>query len=178
MHTPWDESQTIEKLEEGVLLVTTAGHGGLMVTERYAVKHLSPAARKRGMRFGNYYCYEEDCDCAIALYELPHLWSKLSATEEDLLKSLSYWKAEYLLERGITPLPEQYKYYQRMKTEEKMRAEQNPDLITAVFGEGDTNRKDVCRVVTADGKSHFVTRESYQPDQKELSLLSKCKKIE
>ena len=50
-------------------MVSTASHGGTMVALDMAAI-LSPAARKCGLKMGDYLCFEEDCDEPVALREL------------------------------------------------------------------------------------------------------------
>ena len=75
METPWGKSQTDECLGVGLHWVTTASHGGLMITKARAEKQLSPNARQFAGRYGSYLCFEEDCAYAIAFYEQP-LWKR------------------------------------------------------------------------------------------------------
>ena len=56
--TPWGTAQTVDRLADGIVSVTTAGHGGV---------HLSPA-RLREMRESERTrdgWYEEDCEAAF-----------------------------------------------------------------------------------------------------------------
>ena len=58
MHTPWGYSQDIEELAEGVLRVSTAGHGGLQLSrERWDA---IPAAVRDAMLTPTF--AEEDCE--------------------------------------------------------------------------------------------------------------------
>ena len=58
MHTPWGPPQDIEELAEGVLRVSTAGHGGLVLTrERW---NELPAAVRDTMMNATF--AEEDCE--------------------------------------------------------------------------------------------------------------------
>lgn len=68
--SPWDEVQQCETIEEGIYIVSTAGHGGIMIAEELAPYVLSPEALSEGMREGGYYCYEEDALQCIPLREL------------------------------------------------------------------------------------------------------------
>ena len=70
-NSPWDHVQTCERLAEGVFWVSTASHGGLMVDASTATETLSPEARRHGMKWGRFYCYEEDCQCSIPFFERP-----------------------------------------------------------------------------------------------------------
>jgi hypothetical protein len=108
MHTPWGVSDYEKKIQRGLTWVSTPSHGGFMVARATAEKLLSPAAVGCGEQFGSYLAYEEDCDAAIVLYELPQTREGFShVTDAELLESLSYWRIPYLEARGITPNPEQ-----------------------------------------------------------------------
>ena len=67
--SPWGAVQTCDTLCPGVFLVSTASHGGTMVSNDVAA-FLSPAAKRCGFRRGGYLCFEEDCDAQIVLREL------------------------------------------------------------------------------------------------------------
>lgn len=67
--SPWGDVQTSDTLCPGVFMVSTASHGGTMVALDMAAI-LSPAARKCGLKMGDYLCFEEDCDENIVLREL------------------------------------------------------------------------------------------------------------
>ena len=67
--SPWGAVQTCDTLCPGVFLVSTASHGGTMVSNEVAA-FLSPAAKRCGFRRGGYLCFEEDCDAQVALREL------------------------------------------------------------------------------------------------------------
>lgn len=75
MNTPWGPSQHQYKIAEGVWEVDTAGHGGILLTPAAALRLLSPAARERGWRTGQWLAYEEDCDWALFAYEQPELYA-------------------------------------------------------------------------------------------------------
>jgi hypothetical protein len=69
---------------------------------------LTQAAIAQGKRFSDYLAFEEDCDAAIILYELPQTREGFSHVfDSELLESLSYWHIPYLVARGITPNPAQ-----------------------------------------------------------------------
>ena len=67
--SPWGEIQRCEKLIEGVFLVSTASHGGVMV-HKNASGFLSPEAQKIAINEQNYLCFEEDCDEVVVMREL------------------------------------------------------------------------------------------------------------
>lgn len=68
-NSPWDEVQYCRELCSGVFMMSTAGHGGIMVAKE-VVSILSPAARKCGFREDGYLCFEEDCDACVVFREL------------------------------------------------------------------------------------------------------------
>lgn len=171
MDTPWGRSQTSDRIDMGVTRVSTARHGGLMISAGYAEKYLSREARDKGLRHGLYYAYEEDCLWAVAMWELKHLWGAylklLVATDmekfyNEMFCCLSLWNPEYLIAKGVEPDAELYTRFKAMKLEQQMRADKHPDLIVAAWGDWDTKRPGVIRVHTADGLCHFVTDESYR----------------
>lgn len=103
--SPWGKVQTCDPLCPGVFMVSTASHGGTMISKEVA-DLLSPAARKCGFRQGGYICFEEDSQEAVALREL--LDKKLLAVpdrikdkakfEENINNSIreynpDYWRA-------------------------------------------------------------------------------------
>ena len=179
-NTPWGSSQSTEVLEPGIVWVSTASHGGLMITKTYAESHLTAAARQRGAKWGSYYTYEEDCAYAVAAWELPHLHEKIFNNHDKdenfknlLLKSLSTWNADYLLDLGIEPEPTGYRLFLERQEDARMRKEKHPNLIVAAWGDWFTKIPGVVKVATADDKEHLITSESY--GQREgLNLLSKC----
>lgn len=109
MNTPWGQSDYEKKYRRGVTLVGTPSHGGFMIAEGTARELLTPAAQAEGQRFCGYLCYEEDCDAAIILYELPETREGFTSDVSDkaLHHSLSYWNTQYLRARGIEPDAEQ-----------------------------------------------------------------------
>lgn len=67
--SPWGEIQECDILCPGVFLVTTASHGGTMVAKDMTA-FLSAAARKCGMRYSGFLCFEEDTAENIVFREL------------------------------------------------------------------------------------------------------------
>jgi len=164
MNTPWGYSDFQQTLTRGLTIVGTPSHGGAMVSRGFAKNHLTNAARNRAYRFGDYYAYEEDCDIAIVMYELPEYFSSEDRTSEEIIqsaiKSLSMWYADYLLELGVEPSPEQYEEYKANRLEEEMRKNHDPDLIIACWGDWHTKISGVNQVATADGKVYHITKNS------------------
>lgn len=103
--SPWGKVQTCDTLCPGVFLVSTASHGGTMVSKEVAA-FLSPAAKKCGFRQGGYLCFEEDTQEEVVFRELldKRLWKipdrirNKEAFEENINQSLrehnpAYWRA-------------------------------------------------------------------------------------
>ncbi len=165
MNSPWGKVDFKETIQRGIHWVNTPGHGGLMIATGVARKLLSEAARKQGTTFGGYLAYEEDCQYAVALYELSKLGITLrkradvssEAQEENLLKTISSWNADYLIERGITPTQPEYDNYLDRQEQQKLRDEKNPDYIISALGNDDGT----VDVTTADDAEHKVSGTSY-----------------
>lgn len=133
--SPWGFCQTARELADGVIWVTTPSHGGMMVPME-VVPQLSEPARKRGERFGDYLCYEEDVAWDIAAYELRQTWPALFDGEiaaewpdpqATLHRTLSRWYPDYLIERGETPEPEAYRRW--LEDQEPVRYVAGPDFF-------------------------------------------------
>jgi len=113
--SPWGEIQHCEKLIEGVFLVSTAGHGGVMVHKNVS-SFLSPEAQELALNNLNYLCYEEDCDEAIVIRELldkkmwilPDRISDKAGYEEVINHSLVKWHPEYweVRQKRLASLPD------------------------------------------------------------------------
>lgn len=182
--SPWGGIQHSSIIARGLKAVSTAGHGGYMVTQKFADKYLSEACKKRALEYSNYLCYEEDCDYAILAYDLLDTFGEKMKSEKktmeeyknSLIESLSYYNPEYLIEIGVKPFEKQYNLYLERKKEEKMRADKHPDLIISALSVD----KETVKVWTADNKVHFVSKESYSNLRKnsKLLLLSKCNEVE
>lgn len=80
--SPWGAVQTCDTLCPGVFLVSTASHGGTMVSNDVAA-FLSPAAKRCGFRRGGYLCFEEDTQEEVVLRELldKKLWKMYAAVK-------------------------------------------------------------------------------------------------
>ena len=145
--SPWDEVQQCETIEEGIYIVSTVGHGGIMIAEELAPYVLSPEALSEGMREGGYYCYEEDALQCIPLRELYdkgilnedhsyfkayHVKSKengripfSSATDEEKKKFIAEWN-KTINESLATWNKEYWQKYQ--KAEQHQKDSKNTDL--------------------------------------------------
>lgn len=184
MSTLWGYVQHSTCITPGISWVCTDGHGGLRIRRRFAEANLSSAARQRAIKGERFFWYEEDCDYAVACWELidkyPNIMQNDKTIEENravLLKSLSTWNADYLKERGTDPDPESYLCYLRREIEDTMRRMKRPDLITGALN-GEINGVPATTVWTADDKRYIVARESYKPNQLGIYLLSDCILIE
>lgn len=110
--SPWGEVQDCDELCPGIFLVTTPGHGGIMVSPESAVC-LSAAARKCGFRDGGNLWFEEDCQEQVVLRELldKKLWeiparvSDPAAFEKSLDRSIQTYQPEYWAAREKTSAP-------------------------------------------------------------------------
>lgn len=87
MNTPWDESQSVATLDDGILQVSTAGHGGIMV-HKTALHTLPANIRKAGIQFGEWLCFEEDCAANLVFAARLDLYRRLKQA------SLDSWKIE------------------------------------------------------------------------------------
>lgn len=157
-----------------------------MVARGFAEKHLSSAARKRGIEYGNYLCFEEDCAWEIVAFELKSLHRERFMNEksgvilekydqEKNLMTLSYFYADYLLEVGMEPLEPAYTRFKKSKLSKQMRENKHPDLIVSASGSWSHNMGvGVVKVSTADDVEYFVTKESYDKRDHDLTLLSDC----
>lgn len=189
MYSPWGEVQQSTSICRGLLWVSTPGHGGLMVAKGFAGKHLSSAAQKRGIEYGNYICFEEDCDWEIVAFELKSLhrdrfMNKKSGVilenydREKNLISLSYFHADYLLDVGVEPVEPAFTHYKKSKLSDQMRKDKHSDLVVCAWGIWSHDKGDgVVKVLTADDVEHLVTRESYERRDHDLPLLSDCEII-
>jgi len=100
--SPWSRVQQCDTLYPGVFMVSTAGHGGIMVSKEMTAI-LSPAARKCGEKYNGYLCFEEDCQENVVLRELldKKIWAipdrikDKAAFEENINKSLRQYNPDY-----------------------------------------------------------------------------------
>lgn len=180
-YSPWGKIQNVERYDRGFSSVGTSGHGGYRCSPGWAEANLSEAARKRAIRSHGALWFEEDVDWAIVAWEVPGYWPLMfrHATGEIkdnpqayLLRTLSSWSCDYLIERGITPDPKGKAYWDEWHEDARRRQVKDPDLITSAI----THAPEVVKVTTADDKEHYVTTESYRA-RGGLNLLSKCEVI-
>ena len=111
----WGQVDYCDTLYTGVFLVSTEGHGGVMVAKEMQ-EILSPAARKHGERNNGFLCFEEDTAESIVLRELldKKLWDipdriKDKAVFEENINNIlreyhpDYWRSR---ENGRNKAPE------------------------------------------------------------------------
>ena len=80
MPTPWGPSQHTKQIIDGIIDVSTAGHGGFGVKEDLAKKHIPHKALQKAIYMGHYYWFEEDCNWAIPFYYNRDWYDKLVET--------------------------------------------------------------------------------------------------
>jgi hypothetical protein len=85
LSTPWGDAQTIKTLAPGILLVSTASHGGLML-DSAAVLDLPEHLRTAGETYGDWRCFEEDCACGL-VYE-----ARIDLYREHKRQQLATWE--------------------------------------------------------------------------------------
>ncbi len=66
----WGDVQYCITISNGIYVVSTAGHGGLMIRTELASHILTPEALAEGVVADEYYCYEEDAGKNVPLREL------------------------------------------------------------------------------------------------------------
>lgn len=112
MSCPWGSIQNTEHFERGISFVSTASHGGLRISRKYADDHLSKLAIQFATSMDdNYLWYEEDCDYAIPMYELDYLWGVMfqhdkknvtyNQRKSSLEDTVKYWNPIYAVKKGI-----------------------------------------------------------------------------
>lgn len=197
MFTPWGKSDSIVKLAQGFSWVGTPAHGGFAVSDRFARKHLSPAALLKGERYGNYYFYEEDAAYSIVAWEIfgfdnnmPLIGGARTAnqdgtqltievsdlgkfTRDTLLKTLSTYHADYLIARNIEPDPEGLYTYNQHKLRDRLQADKSPDLVVSAVGDWHRDcPKGFVLVTTASDERWLVKADEYASSRCIVTLLS------
>jgi hypothetical protein len=181
VNTIWGKSDSKITLARGLSWVGTPSHGGFAITVKAAQQFLTNAAIQRGERRGAYLFYEEDNLAAIVLYELPQAlrlkWSTSVPTKESLIKSLSTWNADYLIQVGETPDSDGLKFFNENKQMDRMRQDKSPDLIVSASGDWKQGvPKGMVEVTTADDSRWLIPAEDYD-NRKNLNLLSNYPRV-
>ena len=102
-NSPWGAVQHCEEMREGVFLVSTASHGGIMVRPGAADFLTADAIKHGAFHENNCYCFEEDCCESIVIRELldRKLWAipdritDKAGYEDSINRSLQQWQPEY-----------------------------------------------------------------------------------
>ncbi len=188
--TPWGAAQHVTSHMRGVSTVITASHGGMMISEGVGKKLLSEAAQARALKHFGYFCYEEDCDYLIPMYDskvirdsitdVNSFFKNMSEAEREkyMISYITRWNADYLNDIEVDPDPENYAIFVDHAEADRRRGERDPDVIVAAWVSCYTG---VTRVRTADDKFHFVSSQSYSILSNDKSsvmrLLSGCELI-
>jgi hypothetical protein len=169
--SPWGGIQNKQNLVRGVRFVSTASHGGLMITERFANRWLTKQARALAERWGSYFCYEEDCAYAIPCIENREIFTAFAApllhpeqfTQESCIATIQSYYPQYWLDTGHTLTPEYQERYNLMTALEQAEKENAIDRIIDV-----KHCDDYIEVTTVLGYTKKVDKEKY------LALWVKC----
>jgi hypothetical protein len=84
MRTPWGRAQDTQEIAPGVLLVSTAGHGGFKLDRARNAKVPAPCRRRGGF-------YEEDCEAHIVLAVHQDVQRACLISPSRTAESLAYW---------------------------------------------------------------------------------------
>ena len=97
MLTPWGVARTKQQLDEGIFLVKTAEHGGLLIEQAVATQMLSERALCIGKVWEDFLSFEQDHDMMVVLYEHPELypWVEEELTEKFAEDSLRTHHPDY-----------------------------------------------------------------------------------
>ena len=101
MHTPWGPSQQQEKIADGIVSYSTAGHGGYHVSAARLAE--MPDCIRDFKTYAGTGWYEEDCDWCLVALSFPSLFDNrscyyavktLKMSTSDYFKDLAaaYWK--------------------------------------------------------------------------------------
>jgi hypothetical protein len=148
--TPWGTAQESKSYARGVVLYSTAGHGGF---------HLSPkmnAQVPEAIRQADGW-YEEDCEYSKVVYAFPHLFS-LELQVEALASLKNWFPFEYEAMTGaIIPLHESF------KKRERAFEEATKDKLVVISAAGDWSKncpKGYVLVLASKGGNREVIRTS------------------
>ena len=101
--SPWGSIDHKEEIMPGCAWVGTPGHGGLRVSQGLAEHRMTPEGLKASIHQSGYYWFEEDCQWAIAAYEIREVFQFLKCSMADVISALQ-WNPEYLISRGLIHL--------------------------------------------------------------------------
>lgn len=71
VYTPWGDSQHAETTADGIVFHTTAGHGGVYLSDE---RHKELQAKFKFPTFAKGQWYEEDCDVAAVVIAFPEVF--------------------------------------------------------------------------------------------------------
>ena len=102
MLTPWGVAHIKQQLDEGVFLIKTAEHGGLLIEQEIAATLLSERALRIGKVWESFLAFEQDHDMMVVLYERPELypWVEEDLTEKFAEDSLHAHHPDYFTPEG------------------------------------------------------------------------------
>ena len=106
MRTPWGDLRRIGKLADGAWFVSAQKHGGILMSEEYARKHIPTSVLGQKKSSNGYYDFEEDCEANIPLFFSPELIGSMvkessPSLSGDVLKKAEARHAYYVL-RGMS----------------------------------------------------------------------------
>jgi len=101
MQTPWGTADTVKKLDDGIVHVTTPSHGGVFIPPKMLKQIPGPFFAGKG--FALQRCegwFEEDCDMSIAIAFFPehfrraNLFGDFDKTYKTAVQSMNFWHAD------------------------------------------------------------------------------------
>ena len=100
--SPWGPVQSQTVFADGIILVTTAGHGGLWLSpERQA--RMPESCRQTPYSSGGW--YEEDCDALLPFYRFyEDCAAQLGAVSKDMIAGMLRSNVRYYTERRLQDL--------------------------------------------------------------------------
>ena len=97
MHTPWGRVQHKEILANGIVSVSTAGHGGIVLSAERQKQLINKGVEPNSNFLKSNQYWEEDCDWAIPFYHFaddikPNMpKEQFDFTLDCAKKSIEYW---------------------------------------------------------------------------------------
>lgn len=91
-YSPWGKIQYSNIICRGCISVSTAGHGGIGITQNFAEREKFPiSAKDKAIKKYGRYWFEEDCDAYIVFYFSSSARKSLyDSYQEDYKKKKSY----------------------------------------------------------------------------------------
>lgn len=144
IETPWGKSQTIDLVAEGILIVTTASHGGILLSPDRAAA--MPGYMKRPLFAELFAPYEEDCDWCMPVLifeaEFRAYYAAQSINADDAIRdaqtTFRHWHPDaYETFHGVTLKPgESYiRDKQRFYAENKEPCSRSPPMATGTVSQ-------------------------------------------